>query len=840
MRPFARTTTLVILAAALVVPIGAATAVDENSGPTIRTIAGGVPDGLAATGVSLTASALDYDAEGNLYAADPGQGMVWKVTPDGTIRHIAGLGRACMPDPAACHGEGGLATEAFLRTVSGIAVAPNGDVYVSEQRAAVVRRIDAQTGTIHTVAGNGDFGYNAAAEGGPATEFAIGWPSSLDLDSQGNLYIASLGRARIFRLTPAGTISTVAGCGSQRFPDCFFFARDGSPVEATPLLHANNGSSFGIAISPQDELYIGDIAQVIKLDAATQSYRVIAGKGFDYAGSPGQGEGGPASDARFGAIVDLAFDATGNLFIMEGGGTYDQGWSRIQMIQAPVSPSSKLVHVGGRGTGGAFAGDGGPAKLARFSFSQPTNTWSGQGIGVSPDGDVAVGDYWNSRVRRIDTETNVVTTIAGNGFGGAGDYAHGLVHDLQPYNSIPSGLWPIGGLSGDGRDAVTSQLHGPVDVEVDRDGNVYILDRHNFRVRRISTDGTITTVAGSGCAGQACAYPQQDRPDGDGGPATEAAISWPTAIALDRTGTQLYILDRGNKSIRQVNLGSSPYTAFPVSGSPVTIDPGEIESILGPGGSIRLQGVPFGNIPKPGAEGMSHENYSLGDYVGGLATDSKGNVYFSETGIGQILKIEAITGLVTAVAGVPHATGCQPVRDAVPGRLAQLCGPTSLEVSGDRLYVAESGWEGLADPPPNFSGGFTPRIRAVDLGTPAATTTLVAGSGAIGAAGDGGKATDASLGFPHGIEVGRDGSIYIADTGNHRIRRIRPGGTIETIAGGGEAYGWGDHTGCGFGGDGGPAAAATLCAPIGLAMDQQGRLYIADELNNRIRVIEGL
>jgi streptogramin lyase len=814
--------------------------VGAEEAPTIRTIAGGIPNGLPATQVSLTSSALDFDANGNLFVADPGQGIVWKITPGGAIHHIAGIGRTCVPDPAACSGEGGPATQAFLRTLSGITVAPNGDVYISEQRANRIRRIDALTGTIHTMAGTGQMEYDGEAEGGPATEFAVGLPSSLDMDSQGNLYITSLYESRIYRMTPAGTISTLAGCGSQRFPDCFFFAEDGSPVEATPLIHALNGSSFGIAISPDDELYIGDTAQVIKLEESTQSYRVIAGKAFDYAVMPGKGEGGPAIDARFSAIVDLDFDPNGNLYLMEGGGSFSQPWNRIQMIEAPVGPSSKLIHIGGIGTGGGYSGDGGPATSARFSFSQPTNTWAGQGLAAAPNGDVVVGDYWNNRVRRIDRQTKIVTTIAGNGYGGAGDYAHGLVHDLQPFNSIPEGLWPVGGLSGDGGPATDGQLHGPVDVEVDRDGNVYVLDRHNRRVRRISADGEMSTVAGSGCAGQACPYPDPAAEHGDGGPATEARLDWPTAITLDRTGTQLYILDRGSKSIRQVNLGRSPYTAFPVSAAPLTIEPGEIASVLGPGGNIRLQGVPFGNVPKPGVEGMPYDQYSVGDYVGGLATDSEGNLFFSETGSGQVLRIDAITGMVTAVAGVFHATGCgEAADDGVPGRLVHLCGPTSLEISGDTLYIAETGWAGLADSPTAPYGTFSSRIRAVDLGTPAATTITLAGSGTIGNEGDGGVATSAELGFPHGLEVGPDGSLYIADTANHRIRRVSPDGTISTVAGLGEAYGWGDFSGCGFNGDG-PASEAMLCAPIGLGMDLQGRLYVADELNNRIRVIEGL
>lgn len=820
-------------------------------GPSIETIAGGIPEGKAATEISMTTSGFDFDDEGNLFVADPGQGAIWKIDPEGSTYHVAGMGRVCVPDPDRCVADGRDAKEAFLAAPAGLAVGSDGAIYVAEMRGHRVRRIDPQTNVITTYAGNGTSGgYDPSMEGAKAVEVPLWMPQSLAIDSLDRLYVSTMGHRRIYRIDPDGTIRTAAGCGSQTFPTCFSQAQDGSPIEST-YVGANagiNGNGWGLAISPSDELYLADTAQILKVDQERGEYRVVAGRSFQYAGIPGEGENGPAIDARFQVTVAMAFAPNGDLYLMEGGGSYANPWNRIQMIEAPAGPQSILRHVGGKGIGDGFSGDGGAAKNATFAFSQPTATWTGQGIAVSPDGAVFIGDIKNSRIRRIDPATGLVTTAAGNGHGAPAS-GPSATNDQSPSN-FQKGLAARGGLSGDGGPAVEAQLYEPADVEVDRLGNVYVLDGHNARVRRIDADGDITTIAGTGCVSPYCG----GAPLGDGGPATQAGIAGATAIALDRTGTQLYIADDRNRRVRQVNLGSSGFTAYPLGSAPVTIAPGHTATVLGPGRGVATQGAPWGpsyagcGLVKPYCgDGLPWNEYSPSD-LQGLATDAAGNLYFSDAYASQVLRVEQATGLVTAVAGVPHTSECSGDPDTgLPGRATQLCGPTALTVGPDGdLYIAETSWMGFGESLRygwiDSGGPDSSRVRKVDLQDPLHTSTLVAGggAGAVGYAGDGGPATQALLAFPHGLAVGSDGTVYVSDTANSRIRKIAPDGTISTVAGGGEYYGSSEYAGCDLAGDGGAPSDALLCAPLGIALGPDGTLYVADTLNNRVRAIRGL
>jgi glucose/arabinose dehydrogenase len=199
-----------------------------------------------------------------------------------------------------------------------------------------------------------------------------------------------------------------------------------------------------------------------------------------------------------------------------------------------------------------------------------------------------------------------------------------------------------------------------------------------------------------------------------------------------------------------------------------------------------------------------------------LATDRAGNVYFAMTMSGscsQVRKVDVATGVVTTIAGVAGSFGFS--GDGGPGRDAALGGPVyglAVDVGGN-VYIADT---------------FNRRVRRVDGAS--GTIAAIAGTGASGSAGDGGPAAAATFSWPGGLAVDAAGHLYVADAERHRVRRIEAGtGVITTIAGSGVA---------GFSGDGGPAAAARLNRPRGIAVDASGNLWIMDETNARVRFVD--
>ena len=322
------------------------------------------------------------------------------------------------------------------------------------------------------------------------------------------------------------------------------------------------------------------------------------------------------------------------------------------------------------------------------------------------------------------------------------------------------------GFSGDGGPADQAQLDFPSGVAVDGAGNLFIADYGNHRIRRVDRAGTITTVAGTGRRGFS----------GDGGPADQAWLYSPHGVAVDGAGN-LFIADQYNHRIRRV-------------------DPtGTITTVAGTGECCF------------GGDGGPADQAQLND-PDGVAVDGAGNLFIADTDNHRIRRVDP-TGTITTVAGTgrPGFSG-----DGGPADQALLRYPSGVAVDGaGNLFIADT------------SNG---RIRRVD---PAGTITTVAGGGegAIGFIGDGGPADQARLGFTFGVAVDGAGNLFIADTGNHRIRKVDPAGTITTVAGTGE---------CCYSGDGGPAVEAVL-NPKGVAVDGAGNLFIADPGNHRIRVL---
>ena len=583
--------------------------------------------------------------------------------------------------------------------------------------------------TITTVAGTGEFGFGG--DGGSATAARLASPDGVAVDGAGNLYIADWNNHRIRKVDSAGVITTVAGTGESGF------SGDGGPAVQAELREPS-----GVALDGAGNLYIVDSEndRIRKVDS-TGTITTVAGTGGF--GSGVDGDGGPASEARLYGPDGVAVDGAGNLYISE---------RRNHRIRK-VDSTGTITTVAGTGEDG-FSGDGGPATAARLSYPE----------GVALDGAGNLYIAGNHRIRKVDS-TGTITTVAGTG---------------------------EDGFSGDGGPATAARLSYPEGVALDGAGNLYIADLINHRIRRVDFTGTITTIAGTGLIGVF-----GGGFSGDGGPASEARLRLPFGVALDGAGN-LYIADGGNHRIRKLTPMTG--TVTPVPGIPGGSESFSITTIAGTGEGS------FGGDGGPATEAHLYAPW-------GVAVDGAGNLYIADWRNHRIRKVDS-TGTITTVAG---DGGFGSRGDGGPASEARLSNPTGVAVDGaGNLYIAD--WRNH-------------RIRKVDS---TGTITTIAGTGVIGVgrggfSGDGGPASEARLRNPEGVAVDGAGNLYIADTGNERIRKVDSTGTITTIAGTGES---------GSGGDGGPATAARLDFPTDMAVDGTGNLYIADTGNSRIRKVD--
>ena len=268
------------------------------------------------------------------------------------------------------------------------------------------------------------------------------------------------------------------------------FGGDGGPATTARLREPR-----GVAVDAAGNLYIADTGnRRIRKVNAWGIITAFVGKGGGF-----RGDGGPAVDARISGAWGVAVDGAGNLYIA------DTGNHRIRKVDS----TGTITTVAGTGED-RFGGDGGPATAARLR--EP------RGVAVDGAGNLYIADTRNHRIRKVDT-SGVITTIAGTG-----EY----------------------GFNGDGGPAIDAQLYSPYDVTVDGAGNLYIADLYNHRVRKVDSSGTITTIAGNGPSGGSGIY------GGDGGPAVDAQLNFPSDVALDAAGN-LYIADQYNHRVRKVD-----------------------------------------------------------------------------------------------------------------------------------------------------------------------------------------------------------------------------------------------------------------------------------------------
>ena len=318
------------------------------------------------------------------------------------------------------------------------------------------------------------------------------------------------------------------------------------------------------------------------------------------------------------------------------------------------------------------------------------------------------------------------------------------------------------GYSGDRGQALVAQLANPSGIAVSDTGEIFIADTENHRIRRVSPSGVIETVAGTGRPGFL----------GDRRAATRARLSSPRGLALDGTG-RLYIADSGNHRIRAVDTD------------------GIISTIAGTG----RPGF-FGDDGPATASRLTQPH--------AVAVDVFGDVYIADTGNHRIRRVS--NEIITTVAGSSRIGFAG---DGGPANLAALSSPEGVAVDMfGVVYIADTR---------------NHRVRRVDLDGSIAT---IMGTGRDSYSGDGSPATSASLRLPRGVAVDWRGGVYVADTGNHALRRINVSGVAETVAGSGQA---------GSVGDGEPSNRALLSSPAGLWVDLRSEVYVADVENRKIR-----
>jgi YVTN family beta-propeller protein len=616
-----------------------------------------------------------------------------------------------------------------------------GNLYISDFFMNRIRKVT-PAGAISTYAGTGICGYNG--DNITSTSAMLCDPNGLVLDAAGDL-IAAGGDSRIRKITPSGTITTIAGNG------VFGYSGDGGPA-----LNAEIGQPFQITYDAAGNLYFDQVGNCVvrKVDTAGR-ITTIAGTGTcGY-----NGDGILATTAQLNLPRGVVADSSGNVYI---GDTQNH---RVRKVSAAGGGGAAGIISTFAGTGnGGFSGDGGLATSARVGNPEGLQVRSGV---------LYIASGGRARVRMVNLSTQIINTYAGSSYGYDGDGNALLATRFTGPKSLEFGTSgnPIfndayngrvrramagivrtyaGGFIGaDGASATSAALVFPEALAVDKTGNLYIADEGGNRVRKVS-GGKISTIAGNGISGYS----------GDGGPGTSAMLNEPFGVAVDSAGN-VFISDAFNNVIRKVDI-SGVITTFAANGN-------------------------FG-------------------YLAQMATDSANNLYVADNGSCVVWKITP-SGVVSIAAGVLFT--CSYNGDGISATTAELNFPNGVASDGSgNLYIADNG---------------NGRLR--EVGTSGIIST-VAGNGTCGYTGDGGSATVAEV-CPNSVSVDTAGTIYIADFTAERIRKVS-GGIITTFAG----------AGFGFNGDGLWPLYTTFDDPVAVAVDSKGAVYELDDWDHRVRKIQ--
>ena len=393
----------------------------------IKTVAGNGNYSYSGDGSLATNAQLDYpsgvalDASGNIYIADYYNQRIRKVNAQtGIITTIAGNGTAGYS------GDGSLAINAELNGPYGVALDASGNIYIADANNCRIREVNAQTGIITTIAGNGTAGFSG--DGSLATIAALNIPYGVALDASGNIYIADYGNNRIREVNAqTGIITTVAGNGTDTY------SGDGSLATNAQLSYPE-----GVALDSSGNIYIADEGngRIRKVNAQTGIITTVAGNdNYGYSG-----DGYLATSTALADPIGVALDASGNIYIA------DQFNHRIRKVNAQTGI---ITTIAGNCTAG-YSGDGSLATNAELN--------NPYGVAIDASGNIYIADYYNQRIRKVNAQSGIITTVAGNA---------------------------TAGYSGDGSLATNAELYYPRGIALDASGNIYIADYGNNRIREV-------------------------------------------------------------------------------------------------------------------------------------------------------------------------------------------------------------------------------------------------------------------------------------------------------------------------------------------------------------------
>ena len=649
-----------------------------------------IGDGKPGIDVVLTlVDGIATDPHGNIYISHRSQNRIRKLSPNGTITTIAGNGIAGFS------GDGGPALESSLNFPAGL-VFDKENLYVADRNNHRIRKIDSK-GIISTVAGTGI--PECCNDNGLAVEAHLYFPSDIDVDTEGNLYISDRSNNRIRKVNSDGIITTMAGLGKPGYGGDF------GPADKALLKYP-----FGISLDNKGNFYIADRGnnRVRKIDQRG-IITTIAGDGTHSFG----GDYGPANQSSLAFPTDVTVDSLGTIYIADRNNNRVRKIDRLGVITTLMGSSQK-----------EFNGDN--------EISAETTLHLPFALALNGEDRLLVVDRNHFRVREVRLQSNQVETIAGNG----------------------TFLF-----RGDGGPGGGATLDAPSGIALDSKGNVLFADRLHQRIRRVGGNGIIETVIGNGKQGN----------EGNGRPGIEATLHLPEVLVMDREDN-IYLTQRsGNAWIIRKSNAEGIITHFAGNGR---------QGNTGDGG--------------PAIEASFHT-------ISDIAADGSGNIFIADSINRNIRKIDK-QGIISTIA------------EASLEALGTEVHPNGIVVDkAGSIFFSDSG---------------SSKVYKIDT---SGAITLIAGTGDFGDHGDGGPALEAGLRSPGGLAIGPDGFLYIAEQTTHRIRKVDSSGIITGYVGTGKF---------GYSGDGGPAIEANIKNPFRMDFDREGNLYFSDRDNNRIRKVD--